>query len=193
MSKFLIAVVSLFVATTQGMQQPKANISRQSSIDRPTTITIQPVPVVAGRRSSLPNQAIPRTPPRSTSETYIPQNIDMTEFLTDETICCFKISRYLLQPVGVIVPLLATACVGVGEYYIKENPKAAAVWNACGLVFSISDFIFTTLSIKVDNKLKRNDTYIQRRQTEATPSIDQIEDREMDSEATAEGQKGEQP
>lgn len=193
MSKFLIAVVSLFAATTQGMQPQRANISRQSSLDRPTTITIQPVPVVAGRRSSLPNQPIPRTPPRSTSETYIPQNIDMTEFLTDETICCFKISRYILQPVRVIVPLLATACVGVGEYYIKENPKAAAVWNACGLVFSISDFIFTTLSIKVDNKLKRNDTYIQRRQTEATPSIDQIEERELDSDATAEGKKGEQP
>lgn len=191
MNKFLILSISLFAMSAFGMQQQSANISRQSSMDRPTTITIQPVPTVAGRRSSLPSPQIPRTPPRSTSETYIPQNIDMTEFLSDETILCFKISRYLLQPVRVVVPLLATACVGVGEYYIKDNPRTAAVWNACGLAFSISDFIFTTLAIKVDNKLRRNDHYIGGRQAETQENLD-LGNNRVDSDAVDETRRNTQ-
>lgn len=106
-------------------------------------------------------QSIQNNTPQRTG--YIPQAYDITPTLVAESRCCFFTSRWILQPINVISPLIATGLVAVGEYYINSNPSTARLLNGIGLGFSLLDFISGVLLLKVDNKLEGIDKAIHQR------------------------------
>ena len=103
---------------------------------------------------------------RSGSEShavYIPQHYDVTDALHREAACCFCTSRWILQPINVVAPLISSGLIAVGEYMIESNPTAARWFNGIGLGFSIAQFITSVLLVKVNNKLEGIDDYIDNR------------------------------
>ena len=103
---------------------------------------------------------------RSGSEShavYIPQHYDVTDALHREAACCFCTSRWLLQPINVVAPLISSGLIAAGEYMIDSNPTAARWLNGFGLGFSIAQFITSVLLVKVNNKLEGIDDYIDNR------------------------------
>ena len=99
-----------------------------------------------------------------TPSVYIPQHYDVSEMLHRESVCCFRISRYILQPINVIAPLLATGFVGVAEYVMDDDTKLARVLNGIGLICSAAQFVTSVLLIKVNDKQQSIDEYITTRQ-----------------------------
>ena len=105
--------------------------------------------------SQSSNQPMP-VRERSGSEShavYIPQHYDVTDALHREAACCFCTSRWLLQPINVIAPLISSGLIAVGEYMIDSNPSAARWLNGIGLGFSIAQFITSVLLVKVNGEI----------------------------------------
>ena len=94
-------------------------------------------------------------------EVYIPHNYDVTEDLNRGSRCCFNTSFWFIQPVAVASPLASSVLVAFGEYYINDNPNVAKILNGIGLGFSVAGFVASTLLIKINNKLKKIDAYIE--------------------------------
>lgn len=116
-------------------------------------------PPTSPRLSSL----APNSPSGGTHQHYIPQVYDVTNTLIAESRCCFFTGRWILQPINIVSPIIASALIGFGEYYIDNNPSTARLLNGIGLGFSILDFISGVLLVKVDNKLQGIDEVVQYR------------------------------
>lgn len=101
--------------------------------------------------------------PTVRNSSYVPHAYDVTPTLIAESRCCFRMSRWILQPVNVVSPLVATGLVAVGEYCIEGYPSTAKILNGIGLGFSILDFISGVLLLKIDNKLEGIDRVIDER------------------------------
>ena len=99
----------------------------------------------------------------NTPSVYIPRQIDVSRTLQRESICCFRISRWFLQPLNVIAPLLSSGLVAFGEYYIDDNPRLAKILNGIGLGCSVAQFVTSVLLIKVNDKLEGIDNYMESR------------------------------
>lgn len=147
MKKLLIAL--LLCCECLGMESRPVSPVLGSGRSTPTTRGLSP------SRSSVV------LPPLAThTETYIPQHTDMTEALHRESICCFYVSRWILQPINVITPLISSGFVATGEYFVHSNPGLAMTLNGVGLGFSIAGFVTSVLLLKVNNKLEKIDQYI---------------------------------
>lgn len=127
---------------------------------RPSQIMI---PTDADRPTASRLTTLAPNSPTSTQQHYVPQVYDVTPTLVAESRCCFFTSRWFLQPVNIISPIIASALVGFGEYYIDSNPSVARILNGVGLGFSVLDFISGVLLAKIDNKLQGIDEVVQAR------------------------------
>lgn len=139
------------ISTCFAMENAPADTSSSSS-ETPTTT-----------ERSL-NQMTASSTTDQTPSVYIPQHYDVSEMLHRESVCCFRISRYFLQPLNVIAPLFATGFVGVAEYIMDDNPKLAKILNGIGLACNATQFVTSVLLIKINDKQQGIDEYITTRQ-----------------------------
>ena len=124
------------------------------------------LPTLSPNTNINASTAIGRARANSASEAttvYIHQHYDATEALHREAACCFCTSRWILQPINVIAPLVSTGLIAVGEYFIDSDPGRASLLNGIGLGFSVAQFITSVLLLKVNNKLEGIDDYIETR------------------------------
>lgn len=98
----------------------------------------------------------------STPDLYIPQAVSLENIMRRESKVCFLVARWILQPLDVISPFVTMICTGVSEFYIESDPKTARLATALGLGFAAIDFVCSVLTIKVNDKLQKNDAYLQR-------------------------------
>ena len=101
--------------------------------------------------------------PTAKNSGYVPHAYDVTPALIAESRCCFNINRWIVQPINVLSPLIATGLVAVREYFIEEHQNTAKILNGIGLGFSILDFVSDVLLLKMDNKLEGIDRVIDER------------------------------
>ena len=101
--------------------------------------------------------------PTAKNSGYVPHAYDVTPALIAESRCCFNINRWIVQPINVLSPLIATGLVAVREYFIEEHQNTAKILNGIGLGFSILDFVSDVLLLKIDNKLEGIDRVIDER------------------------------
>lgn len=117
-----------------------------------------------------------RTPPLEHAA-YIPQHYDHTEEFHNESVLCFKLRRWVFQPISVVLQVTAGGFFVGGQCCIDKYPETAKILNGVGLGVSVASFVINTLLLKIDNKLEEMDNYIlqrreeQRRETQIYPAI----------------------
>lgn len=117
-----------------------------------------------------------RTPPLEHAS-YIPQHYDHTEEFHNESVLCFKLRRWVFQPISVVLQVTAGGFFVGGQCCIDKYPETAKILNGVGLGVSVASFVVNTLLLKIDNKLEEMDNYIlqrreeQRRETQIYPAI----------------------
>ena len=97
------------------------------------------------------------------AQAYIPQHYDHTDEFHKESVCCFRLRRWILQPVSVVVQLVSGGLIAGAQYCIKDAPGRAADLNAWGLGTGVAALVINMLLLRVDNKLEDMDTYIMQR------------------------------
>lgn len=117
---------------------------------------------IAASRDSLNLNATAAQVNTSTPDLYIPQAVSLENIMRRESKVCFLVARWILQPLDVISPFVTMICTGVSEFYIESDPKTAKFATALGLGFAAIDFVCSVLTIKVNDKLQKNDAYLQR-------------------------------
>lgn len=106
-----------------------------------------------------------RTPPLEYTS-YIPQHYDHTEEFHRESVLCFKMRRWVFQPLSVTLQVTAGGLFVGGQCCIDKYPETAKILNGVGLGVSVASFIINTLLLKIDNKLEEMDRYIIERREE---------------------------
>ena len=94
---------------------------------------------------------------------YIPQHYDHTDEFHRESVCCFRLRRWVLQPISVVAQLVSGGLIAGAQYCIKDAPKRAADLNAWGLGTGVAALVINMLLLRVDNKLEDLDKYIMQR------------------------------
>lgn len=102
-------------------------------------------------------------PQPETTRAYIPQHYDHTDEFHSESVCCFRLRRWILQPVSVVLQLASGGLVAGAQYSIEKYPSQASTLNAIGLGAGIAALVVNMLLLKVDNKLEDMDNYIMQR------------------------------
>ena len=97
---------------------------------------------------------------------YIPQHYDHTEEFHNESVLCFKLRRWVFQPISVVLQVTAGGFFVGGQCCIDAHPETAKILNGVGLGVSIASFVVNTLLLKIDNKLEETDNYILQRREE---------------------------
>lgn len=141
--KYVLLIIAMFITNSVCSMQ---NLNENPITENQSTLQ-------SSKRLSLnPNDT-------KATEVYIPRSVDVSRQLKFESKCCFCTSRWIIQPVMVISSLASVALVGVGEYFISDNPTLATVLNGLGLVCGATSFVSSVLMIKVNNKLVSIDNY----------------------------------
>ena len=151
-------VIGLVVSCALGSESETEKEGRMTR--RPSQILI---PTTDAATPTLAPMSPTSTSTSATHNHYVPQAYDVTTTLVAESRCCFFTSRWFLQPINIVSPIIASALVGFGEYYIDSNPSVARILNGIGLGFSVLDFISGVLLAKIDNKLQGIDEVVQAR------------------------------
>lgn len=102
----------------------------------------------------------PRTPPIEYAMPYIPQHHDFSEEFHNESLLCFKLRRWVFQPVSVALQVTAGGLFVGGQCCIDKYPETAKILNGVGLGVSVASFVVNTMLLKIDNKLEEMDRYI---------------------------------
>ena len=97
------------------------------------------------------------------AKAYIPQHYDHTDEFHRESICCFRLRRWVLQPVSVVLQLVSGGLIAGAQYCIKDAPSRAGTYNAIGLGAGVAALVVNMLLLRVDNKLEDMDNYILQR------------------------------
>ena len=97
------------------------------------------------------------------SNAYIPQHYDHTDEFHRESVCCFRLRRWVLQPASVVLQLVSGGLIAGAQYFIKDAPGRAGTLNAYGLGTGAVALIVNMLLLRVDNKLEDMDNYIMQR------------------------------
>lgn len=105
-----------------------------------------------------------RTPPLE--HAYIPQHYDHTDEFHRESVLCFKMRRWVFQPLSVTLQVTAGGLFVGGQCCIDKYPETAKILNGVGLGVSVASFVVNTLLLKIDNKLEEMDRYIIERREE---------------------------
>ena len=112
------------------------------------------------------NNTRPRTPTLEYAAPYIPQHYDHTEEFHNESVLCFKMRRWVFQPLSVTLQVAAGGLFVGGQCCIDNYPETAKILNGVGLGISVASFVVNTLLLKIDNKLEEMDRYIIERREE---------------------------
>ena len=107
-----------------------------------------------------PNISRPMTPTTEYATPYIPQHYDHTEEFHNESVVCFKMRRWIFQPISVLLQVTAGGLFVGSQCCMDKYPETAKVLNGVGLGVSVASFIVNTLLLKIDNKLEDMDRYI---------------------------------
>ncbi len=107
-----------------------------------------------------------RSPTPPLDHAYIPQHYDHTEEFHNESVLCFKLRRWVFQPISVVLQVTAGGFFVGGQCCIDAHPETAKILNGVGLGVSIASFAVNTLLLKIDNKLEEMDNYILQRREE---------------------------
>ena len=105
-----------------------------------------------------------RTPPLE--HAYIPQHYDHTEEFHNESVLCFKLRRWVFQPISVVLQVTAGGFFVGGQCCIDKYPETAKILNGIGLGVGVASFVVNTLLLKIGNKLEEMDNYILQRREE---------------------------
>ena len=106
-----------------------------------------------------------RTPPLEHAS-YIPQHYDHTEEFHNDSVLCFKLRRWVFQPVSVVLQVTAGGLFAASQCCMDKHPDAAKTLGGVGLGVTVASFITNTLLLKIDNKLEEMDNYILQRREE---------------------------
>ena len=121
---------------------------------------------ISSTRSHTPTRDVPsirsRTPPLEYAA-YIPQHYDHTEEFHNESVLCFKLRRWVFQPLSVTLQVTAGGLFVGGQCCIDKYPETAKILNGVGLGVSVASFVVNTMLLKIDNKLEEMDRYIMER------------------------------
>ncbi len=107
-----------------------------------------------------------RTPTLEYAMPYIPQHHDFSEEFHNESLLCFKMRRWVFQPLSVTLQITAGGLLVGGQCCIDKYPETAKILNGAGLGVSIASFVVNTLLLKIDNKLEEMERYIIQRREE---------------------------
>lgn len=157
MNKFLMLIIVTFIATNVNCVDMSPTRSR--------TPTGRPVRSVSLERDRDVSSIRSYTPPLEHAA-YIPQHYDHTEEFHNESVLCFKLRRWVFQPISVVLQVTAGGFFVGGQCCIDTRPETAKILNGVGLGVSIASFVVNTLLLKIDNKLEEMDRYIIERREE---------------------------
>ena len=102
-------------------------------------------------------------PQPEVSNAYIPKHYDHTEEFHRESVCCFRLRRWILQPASVLLQLVSGGLIAAAQYCIKDAPNRAGTYNAIGLGTGAAALVVNMLLLRIDNKLEDMDQYIMQR------------------------------
>lgn len=102
-------------------------------------------------------------PQPEVANAYIPQHYDHTEEFHNESVCCFRLRRWILQPISVVLQLVSGGLIAGAQYCIKDAPAKASTFNAYGLGTGVAALVVNMLLLRIDNKLEDMDNYIMKR------------------------------
>jgi len=121
---------------------------------------------IRSRTPPLEQSIRSRTPTLEYAMPYIPQHYDHTEEFHAESVLCFKMRRWVFQPLSVTLQVTAGGLFVGGQCCIDKYPETAKILNGIGLGVSVASFVVNTLLLKIDNKLEEMDRYILQRREE---------------------------
>lgn len=104
-----------------------------------------------------------RSPSVEYATPYIPQHYDHTEEFHNESVLCFKLRRWVFQPVSVVLQVTAAGLFVGGQCCIDKYPETAKILNGVGIGVSVGAFVINALLLRIDNKLEEMDRYIMQR------------------------------
>lgn len=148
MKRILISIAMLFALNSDTMA---VDINRVSFGERD----------VSSIRSRTPPP-----PPLEYATPYIPQHYDHTEEFHNESVICFKLRRWVFQPISVVLQVTAGGLFVGSQCCMDKYPESAKILNGVGLGISVASFVVNTLLLKIDNKLEDMDRYIIQRREE---------------------------
>ena len=151
--KKLVLLIMIIIIEANCVDMRNVSFERDATSTRPHT----PTRDVSSIRS--------RTPPLEYAA-YIPQHYDHTEEFHNESVLCFKLRRWVFQPVSVVLQVTAGGLFVGGQCCIDKYPETAKILNGVGLGVSVASFVINTLLLKIDNKLEEMDNYILQRREE---------------------------
>ena len=137
MKRILLALPFLLSLECQASQQPLTPNQMQEMLRQSAAVQEDPV------------------------SSYIPTGVNVSRLLRFESKCYFMINRWLLQPINVIAPFIATGLMAASSAIqdSKPNTSKRLGWTACGL--SAVEFATSVLLAKVNSKLQGIDEYIE--------------------------------
>ena len=126
--------------------------------------------VIPARRQRTPslereNSIRSQTPPLERAW-YIPRHYDLTEEFHNDSVLCFKLRRWVFQPVSVVLQVTAGGLFAASQCCMDKHPETAKTLGGVGLGVTVASFIINTLLLKIDNKLEEMDNYILQRREE---------------------------
>lgn len=127
--------------------------------------TERDVSSVRSHSPTLDNISRSRTPPLERAW-YIPRHYDLTEEFHNDSVLCFKLRRWVFQPVSVVLQVTAGGLFAASQCCMDTHPEAAKTLGGVGLGVTVASFITNTLLLKIDNKLEEMDNYILQRREE---------------------------
>lgn len=157
MNKFLTLIFVMFIATDVNCVNMSPTRSRTPTGGLTRNVSLERERDVSSIRS--------RTPPLEHAA-YIPQHYDHTEEFHNESVLCFKLRRWVFQPISVVLQVTAGGFFVGGQCCIDKYPETAKILNGVGLGVSVASFVINTLLLKIDNKLEEMDNYILQRREE---------------------------
>jgi len=156
MKRIVTAILMLFTLDSMCVDMSRVSFNQDvSSIPPPSLSDL-----------SSRGSRTPPPPPLEYATPYIPQHHDFSEEFHNESLLCFKLRRWVFQPVSVILQVTAGGLIVGGQCCIDKYPETAKILNGAGLGVSVASFVINTLLLKIDNKLEEMDRYIIERREE---------------------------
>lgn len=154
-------VAALLSLSVKGADMTNISLDRDISTVRSNNSTIGTMTPVRSRSPVL-EYAIP----------YIPRHYDHSKEFHLESVFCFKVRRWVLQPISVALQVTAGGLFVSSQCCMDKHPEIAKILNGVGLGISVSSFVVNTLLLKIDNRLEDLDKYImERRETQNGDNI----------------------
>ena len=154
MKRIVTAILILFVLDSMCVDMNRVSFNQDV-----TSIPAPSLSDLSSRGSRTPPPTLEYAVP------YIPQHYDHTDEFHNESVLCFKLRRWVFQPISVVLQMTAGGLFVGSQCCMDKYPESAKILNGVGLGVSVASFMVNTILLKIDNKLEDMDNYIlQRRQ-----------------------------